>query len=345
MKGTNANVASADYYADGTNGNTFKNNLLQLAESNYPADASTPYGIGTAATGNLFATDPLFVDAADIDGADNIHRTADDGLRLQPSSPAINAGDPAVTTPTTDITGATRTGVFDLGAYEGGVCPGGVIPSVAIAANPSNSITPGTSVTFTATPTNGGTTPAYQWKKNNVDVGTNSATYTDAALADSDMITCVMTSNDPCADPATATSNSIVMTVCTSPIRYVKPVAAGNGSGEDWANASSDLQAMIDNPCATEVWVAAGSYLPTKDPFGDANPADPRDKTFYLKDGVAIYGGFAGTESQRHHFERRHRHPGRPSGQLLSRCHFCAGWARHGARRLYGNERYKLYRI
>jgi hypothetical protein len=125
-KGTNANILAADYFATNTNGNIFTNNLLQLATSNYPTDASLPYGIGTAASGNIFAQDPLFVNAADIDGADDIHRTADDGLRLQVGSPAINVGDNAGVA-ATDITGAARIQdtTVDMGAYEGGVfvCP------------------------------------------------------------------------------------------------------------------------------------------------------------------------------------------------------------------------------
>jgi hypothetical protein len=97
-------------------------------------------------------------------------------------------------------------------------------PSVSIVSNDAdNSIFTGTSLTFTATPTNGGTTPSYQWKKGSTNVGTNSATYTDAALANGDVISCVMTSNDPCASPTTATSNSITMTVttpCVTPTVY-----------------------------------------------------------------------------------------------------------------------------
>jgi hypothetical protein len=88
-----------------------------------------------------------------------------------------------------------------------------VTPSVTITANPGNSIITGTSVTFTATPANGGTTPAYQWKKNGNNVGSNSVNYTDAALQNGDIITCVLTSNNPCASIVTATSGGITMAV------------------------------------------------------------------------------------------------------------------------------------
>jgi Putative metal-binding motif/Secretion system C-terminal sorting domain len=88
-------------------------------------------------------------------------------------------------------------------------------PSVSIAANVSGTILTGTSVTFTATPTNGGTTPVYQWKMNGgANVGTNSNTYTYAGLANGDIITCQMTSSSTlCANPTLATSNAIVMAV------------------------------------------------------------------------------------------------------------------------------------
>ncbi|MBK7851895.1 MAG: IPT/TIG domain-containing protein [Bacteroidetes bacterium] len=90
---------------------------------------------------------------------------------------------------------------------------GNVAASVAISASPSSTICAGTSVTFTAVPTNGGTTPSYQWKKNGTNVGTNSSTYSDAALANGNVITCVMTSNATCATGNPATSNAITMTV------------------------------------------------------------------------------------------------------------------------------------
>jgi hypothetical protein len=88
----------------------------------------------------------------------------------------------------------------------------GATPSVTIAANPGNSICSGANVTFTATPTNGGT-PAYQWKRNGTNVGTNSNTYSNNALANGDVITVVMTSSLACVSTTTATSAGITMTV------------------------------------------------------------------------------------------------------------------------------------
>ncbi len=91
-----------------------------------------------------------------------------------------------------------------------------VAPSVTIAANPGNTICAGTSVTFNATPTNGGVTPSYQWKLNGANVGTNSNTYQNAAFANGAKITCVMTSSLACANPTTATSNEITMAVTST---------------------------------------------------------------------------------------------------------------------------------
>ena len=86
-----------------------------------------------------------------------------------------------------------------------------VTPSVVVTPSAST-ICSGNSVTFTAAPTNGGT-PTYTWKLNGTTVGTNSSTYTNSALAQGDVVLCVMTSNASCASPTTATSNSVTMTV------------------------------------------------------------------------------------------------------------------------------------
>lgn len=69
---------------------------------------------------------------------------------------------------------------------------------------------PGRSTTFTAYPTSGGTSPAYQWKVNGFNVGTSSPTYTSTLNA-GDLVSCVLTSSATCATPKTATSNTITI--------------------------------------------------------------------------------------------------------------------------------------
>ncbi|MEM1323141.1 MAG: T9SS type A sorting domain-containing protein [Bacteroidota bacterium] len=74
---------------------------------------------------------------------------------------------------------------------------------------------------------------------------------------------------------------------------YVKHDAAGSNDGSSWANAYTDLSVAIDNAnSGSEIWVAAGTYHP-----GSGSPVDT--SSFFLKSGVAIYGGFMGTESMR----------------------------------------------
>jgi len=90
---------------------------------------------------------------------------------------------------------------------------------VAVSAS-ATTICTGTSVTFNATPTNGGT-PAYQWKLNGSDVGSNSATYINGTLNNSDVVTCVMTSGAACASPTSATSTPVTMTVSTAVVPSV----------------------------------------------------------------------------------------------------------------------------
>ena len=64
-------------------------------------------------------------------------------------------------------------------------------------------------------------------------------------------------------------------------IRYVK--SSGTGNGSSWANASGDIQLMIDySNVGDQVWIAGGTYL--------------LSATIEMKDGVNVYGGFAGAE-------------------------------------------------
>ena len=85
------------------------------------------------------------------------------------------------------------------------------LPTVLIAANPGNNICAGSSVTFTASPVNGGATPIYQWRVNGIIVGTNTPTFTSTTLMNTDKVTVILTSSTACTAPVT--SNLITMTV------------------------------------------------------------------------------------------------------------------------------------
>ncbi len=89
-----------------------------------------------------------------------------------------------------------------------------VTPTVAIVSDDLDAtICSGTSVTFTAAPTNGGSSPAYQWKLNGNNVGTNVATYSSSSLLNGDIVEVVMTANNLCQTSATAISNTISFVV------------------------------------------------------------------------------------------------------------------------------------
>jgi predicted outer membrane repeat protein len=78
-----------------------------------------------------------------------------------------------------------------------------------------------------------------------------------------------------------------------SPVRhcYVNDNAAGANNGDSWTDAYTSLQSALGDINCTEIWVAEGVYYP--------GAAGNRTATFTLKNGVAVYGGFAGTESSR----------------------------------------------
>ena len=89
-----------------------------------------------------------------------------------------------------------------------------VTPTVSIAANPGTTICAGTNVIFTATPTNGGISPSYQWYIGGSAVnGQTGSTFTASTLTNGNVVSVVMTTSALCPTSITATSNSITMTV------------------------------------------------------------------------------------------------------------------------------------
>ncbi len=70
----------------------------------------------------------------------------------------------------------------------------------------------------------------------------------------------------------------------------MKHDAGGAGNGTLWTDAYTDLQDALDAAIPWDtIWVAGGTYYPTT--------GTDQSVSFELPDSVAVYGGFAGTES------------------------------------------------
>ncbi|MFY7965984.1 MAG: T9SS type A sorting domain-containing protein [Chitinophagaceae bacterium] len=112
-----------------------------------------------------------------------------------------------------------------------------VTPSVSIS-TASNNICSGNATQFTATATNGGSSPIFTWRKNGSNVGNGSTiSFLGGTLNNGDVITCVLTANNSCQTTTTANSNPIQLTVNQSPT--ITPIKNQNGASITTANICS----------------------------------------------------------------------------------------------------------
>ncbi len=78
---------------------------------------------------------------------------------------------------------------------------------------------------------------------------------------------------------------------------YVDSAATGLGNGSSWTDAYPHLQPALENAQKGDtIWVARGTYYPSRDKQ-DSIPANQSLATFSMRNGVKVYGGFAGTET------------------------------------------------
>jgi hypothetical protein len=75
--------------------------------------------------------------------------------------------------------------------------------------------------------------------------------------------------------------------VSASSVLYAAPTATGSADCSSWTNACTLQTALTNARSGNQIWVQKGVHL----------PGSNRTDTFTLKNGVAVYGGFAGTET------------------------------------------------
>jgi hypothetical protein len=88
--------------------------------------------------------------------------------------------------------------------------------------------------------------------------------------------------------------SAVLILVCNSTavaaIRHVNHAATGANNGTSWGDAYTQLQtALAGSTSGDEIWVVAGTYKPST--------TGTRTQSFVVPSGVALYGGFNGTET------------------------------------------------
>jgi len=134
-------------------------------------------------------------------------------------------------------------------------------PTVQISANASSWCS-GQNAIFTASPTEGGSSPSYQWKVNGSNIGTNSATFSSSSLAQGDAISVVMTSSSPCLNSTTATSNIINASITTT---VLPTVSISTATTTICAGSNASFSANISNggSAPTYQWKVNGNNVGT----------------------------------------------------------------------------------
>ena len=238
-------------------------------------------GFPTSGTANI-VSDPLLSPLGQYGGPTPT-------MPISHSSPSINAGRGMAMTPLTDQRGFARDSQPDIGACEYQTVPQLVVLSTA---SGGTQYVLGTAPRLLAQCE--GFSLTFQWFKGNpgdestpVGFGGTSA-WTLAPLTTGGTYWVKASSS-----AGTVFSNAITITLAPQRI-FLSPTGNDSSDGSSWAAAKRTLQSAIAAAgYGSGVWMASGTYRPN-----DATPSNlDRTQSFQLKNGVRIYGGFAGTET------------------------------------------------
>jgi gliding motility-associated-like protein len=199
------------------------------------------------------------------------------------SSSTLNDGDRVDCLLTSDAVCAVRSSVLS------NIITINLVPDVVAAVDISasaNDICHDSLVVFTASPSNGGSHPSYQWMLNGRPAGEGASVYSSADLNNGDVVSAVMTVNERCSSPVG--SNVVVMTVYAIPHITLTPdtiIAAGS---------SITLDPVITGSIVSHQW---SPVIGLDDPSLPDPVASPAVNTTYRLD-VQNGGGCAASAKE-----------------------------------------------
>jgi gliding motility-associated-like protein len=151
-----------------------------------------------------------------------------------------------------------------------------VTPSISISGS-ATTICQGNSVTFTSSVTNAGNNPSYQWKVNNINVGTNASSFTSASLNNGDIVSCILTSSLTCTTTTNAISNSIPITVTAIIPPTITLIPDNNNVCAGTAIRINTSVQNVSGP-VTYQWKVNGNATGTNTTFYSSNSLNNGDK-------------------------------------------------------------------
>lgn len=225
-------------------------------------DSNTLYStLNTVVQNNCNYANPLFVAP---DSAAHAPSVAGN-YHIQQCSPALNTGNNSYISTNKDLDNTTRIQqtTVDLGAYESGHAS---FPLPLVSVGPASPvICAGSFVHFTAASVYGGAHPTYQWKVNNINVGTNSSSFITNTISDNDTVTCQLTSDTTCIQ--TIVSNAYIVTVDTLPPAAITTpdsvicygssavLTATGGTTYSWGNGLGTGSVKTVSPTSTTTYI------------------------------------------------------------------------------------------
>ncbi len=280
-----------------------------FTEANIIKDSIVQGGCPTGGTcTNVMNTDPMFGPLGDYgENWDNFYGTIT-SLPLLPGSPAIDAGAGHSLCYNQDQRGIDiQLEHCDLGAFESRgfvlerqgdinswkqmTTPGSIFPRYIFdrVTSPYNEPVNGGVVTLEGPSSGASTAPATQ----------------DLSIADGSIGSMIYANMETGLYTLDVTTTGVQYPIHYylsngEGLLYVKPDGVSTNDCFSWATAC-DMQTALENGDdypIDEIWVAAGTYKPSKDKY-DLSSGSAREYTFKLREGVGLYGGFAGDEIDR----------------------------------------------